>query len=179
MRFVYVVSTLLAATSAVASAIPAAADGAEVVPIDDAPELDAPNPTALVGEEDNTELDIEDPNGNSLNILLFGSVPNYLEDFEEADDVILEKRGIFDSGANVCKKKGMKNCYHVKSNGRCKNLVSKNGKPFVSGRGDGGSLCTVYSQKGCPWIAGKRFGFDERGGNFGFSAKSLKCSVKV
>lgn len=92
----------------------------------------------------------------------------------------LEERGIWDSGGRVCKKKNKKDCYHVKSNGRCKNLVSSNGKPFISGNADGGSLCTVYSQKGCPWIKGKRKGFDERGLNsFGFSAKSIECSVKV
>ncbi|PLB51378.1 hypothetical protein P170DRAFT_425610 [Aspergillus steynii IBT 23096] len=161
MRAAYFLSTLLAAT-ALASAVPQGpAENAELVPIDDPSDLDKRGPIAPTPDEDDEEsFDLED----------------------EEDEVTishLEERGIFDSGGRVCKKKGQKTCYHVKSNGRCKNLVSSNGKPFISGSADGGCICTVYSQKGCPWIKGKRKSYDERGANFGFNAKSMDCSVKV
>ncbi|KAH8429294.1 uncharacterized protein LDX57_006961 [Aspergillus melleus] len=164
MRAAYFISTLLAAT-VLASAVPQTpAENAELVPIDDPTELGRRGPARLTseGDEDDDILD--------------------LEDAEEEDEVTtshLDERGIFDSGGRVCKKKNKKTCYHVKSNGRCKNLVSSNGKPFISGSADGGCICTVYSQKGCPWIKGKRKSFDERGANFGFNAKSMDCSVKV
>ncbi|KAL5366693.1 hypothetical protein BJX96DRAFT_170148 [Aspergillus floccosus] len=163
MRAVYLLSTLLAAT-ALASAVPQMpAEDAELIPIDDPSDLDGQESALFASEDD------QDDNSQGV------------EDDEDNDVTTshVEARGIFDSGGRVCKKKNQKNCYHVKSNGRCKNLVSSNGKPFISGSADGGSLCTVYSQKGCPWIKGKRKGFDERGANFGFDAKSIDCSVKV
>lgn len=163
MRAVYLISTFLAAT-AFSSAVPQSpAEDAELIPIDDTFDPAGYESAPFASEDEQGD--------NSL----------VAEDNEE-DDVTashIEERGIFDSGGRVCKKKNQKNCYHVKSNGRCKNLVSSNGKPFISGSADGGSLCTVYSEKGCPWIKGKRTGFDERGANFGFHAKSIECSVKV
>lgn len=79
----------------------------------------------------------------------------------------------------VCKKTGKKDCFKVTSTGVCKNLVTSDGRPFVSGYAGNGSLCTAYSKKGCPWFSGDKKDFDEAGSsNFGWNARSIKCSIK-
>jgi hypothetical protein len=77
----------------------------------------------------------------------------------------------------VCKQTGRRDCYKVTSTGVCKNLVTSDGRPFVSGYAGDGSLCTVWKAKGCPLFGGHK-DFDT-GVNFGFSAWSIKCYIKV
>ena len=89
----------------------------------------------------------------------------------------MEKRFWFqDCSVMVCKKSNYKDCYKVSGPaGRCFNLVSSDGRPFVSAKGTS-CLCTAYSKKGCPIWAGDTTGF-KSASKFGFHANSIQCSV--
>ncbi|KAK2811039.1 hypothetical protein FQN50_002374 [Emmonsiellopsis sp. PD_5] len=89
----------------------------------------------------------------------------------------LDQRGVFDCISYVCKNKNKTNCYKINARtGRCVNLVSSNGQPFVSGSSPSLCLCTVYSRKGCPIWRGKDASF-QYSRSWGWSAKSIKCSM--
>lgn len=63
--------------------------------------------------------------------------------------------------------------FRVNTEGTCINLVSSDGRPFVSGRSGGAYTCTVWQGRGCSSLSTS---FGSGGTNFWASgAWSLRC----
>ncbi|EDN03952.1 hypothetical protein I7I51_05189 [Histoplasma capsulatum] len=77
----------------------------------------------------------------------------------------------------VCKNKNRTDCYKVSTRaGTCINLVSSNGKPFVSASSAGSCQCVAYSKRGCPIWSGDSYGFTVPT-TFSFNANSIQCYI--
>ncbi|KKZ68592.1 hypothetical protein GX50_08708 [[Emmonsia] crescens] len=99
------------------------------------------------------------------------------DDLVPIPDGELDKRGVFDCNPVVCKNKNRTDCYTVNTSaGTCVNLVSSNGKPFVSASSAGGCQCVAYSEKGCPIWSGDNYGFTVPT-TFSFNANSIDCAI--
>ncbi|KAK2616199.1 hypothetical protein QQS21_000831 [Conoideocrella luteorostrata] len=73
----------------------------------------------------------------------------------------------------VCKQTGFRECVPVSSAFTCDNLVSKDGRPFVSGRVTSFGSCDIFSENGCSGISNN---MDKSGwSKFPFNVKSIRC----
>ncbi|KFH44885.1 hypothetical protein ACRE_043610 [Hapsidospora chrysogenum ATCC 11550] len=73
----------------------------------------------------------------------------------------------------VCKGVGFVDCVPVSSAWTCDNLVSGDGRPFVSGRVTSWGSCDIFSENGCSGISNN---MDTEGwSKFPFNVKSIRC----
>ncbi|KAK2774644.1 hypothetical protein FQN52_008986 [Onygenales sp. PD_12] len=187
----YLFAALVASGVTLGSAIPSEDDLAtevidtdlKAVPDGEVQKRDIPSPGEVDWEAADPEGDLEkrsaspDPEGDAED--LSETIDIDQADLKPIPDGELDKRGFFECIVYVCKNTDRTNCYEVNTGGKCINLKSSNGKPFVSGTTAGSNcLCTAYSRKGCPWIRGKDAGF-QYARSWGWSAKSLKCSKAI
>ncbi|KJZ68013.1 hypothetical protein HIM_12597 [Hirsutella minnesotensis 3608] len=74
---------------------------------------------------------------------------------------------------HMCKRTGKQDCVPVDSAWTCDNLVSGDGRPFVSGRVLSRGSCDIFSENGCSGISNT---MDTAGWNkFPFNVKSIRC----
>ncbi|GAO15622.1 hypothetical protein UVI_02050540 [Ustilaginoidea virens] len=73
----------------------------------------------------------------------------------------------------VCKQTRFRDCVPVSSAWVCDNLVSGDGRPFISGRVTSWGSCDIFSENGCSGISNK---MDTKGwSRFPFAVKSIRC----
>lgn len=71
----------------------------------------------------------------------------------------------------VCKTSGKGTCFIGSSTSSCSNLITSDGRPFISGHTSSGS-CKIYSKTGC---SGDTQAIGTAHKAFYFSAKSARC----
>ncbi|KAK2768234.1 hypothetical protein FQN54_000086 [Arachnomyces sp. PD_36] len=80
-----------------------------------------------------------------------------------------------DVSVDVCKNLGSTDCFHlVLGAGTCNNLISSDGRPYVSGWLGPSTICTVYAEKDC---SGATDGMWTTPHDFAIQAWSIECAI--
>ncbi|PGH07716.1 hypothetical protein AJ79_06193 [Helicocarpus griseus UAMH5409] len=90
-----------------------------------------------------------------------------------------KRQGPFECRPSLCKNPDRTDCFPIDASpGTCINLVSSDGRPFVSAASAGTCNCVAYSNRDCPIFGGENYGFSVPT-TFSFHANSIECSIPI